>query len=342
VRISWRTAVNLVYIILVILLGGIITLAGFAIVSQIQSLFGFVQTYINDLPEIVTSLTSQAYQVGPFRLDFSKYDLTNLTNQLLSYVEPVLGRAGGLISTIATSAAGSLGWALFILVISYFILADAGRVSNDLVHVDIPGYDSDVRRLGHELRRIWNTFLRGQIIIIVLVILVYAIVMAFFGMRFSLGIAILAGFARFVPYLGPAILWVVIILVSLFQGSNWFGLLPYQYAILVVVTAILVDQVFDNLVSPRILGETLGVHPAAVLIAAIVAARLLGLIGLVLAAPVLATVLLLGRYILRKMFDLDPWPDVEAPPQPVETALVRARRRLRTIFRFIQRRIKET
>jgi len=151
--------------------------------------------------------------------------------------------------------------------------------------------------------------LRGQLIVILLVIFVYIFLLTSLGVRFALGIAILAGLARFVPYIGTFIAWATLALVAYFQAGNYFGLPQYQFAILIVVTAILVDQVFDNLISPRILGDTLGVHPAAVLIAAIIATNLIGIIGLVLAAPVLATLNLFGRYIFRKMFDLAPWPE---------------------------------
>ena len=95
------------------------------------------------------------------------------------------------------------------------------------------------------------------------------------------------------------------------------GLVPWQYALVVIIFVVIVDQIFDNLVSPRVLGQTLGVHPAAVLVAAIIAANLLGLIGVVLAAPVLASLMLIGRYTLRKMLDLDPWPETERELPPV-------------------------
>jgi hypothetical protein len=64
------------------------------------------------------------------------------------------------------------------------------------------------------------------------------------------------------------------------------------------------------------MARTLKVHPAAVLVAALIAANLLGLLGVVIAAPFLATILLLGRYVMRKMFDLDPWPPVVAELHP--------------------------
>ena len=86
------------------------------------------------------------------------------------------------------------------------------------------------------------------------------------------------------------------------------------------------------------MGHTLGVHPAAVLVAAIIAANLIGIIGLVLAAPVLATINLVGRYVVRKMFDLDPWPEPEIEPEPVELPWVRGLNQLKTWWKTLQQR----
>jgi hypothetical protein len=65
------------------------------------------------------------------------------------------------------------------------------------------------------------------------------------------------------------------------------------------------------------MGRSLGVHPAAVLVVAIIAANLIGIIGLVLAAPVLASGMLIGRYTIRKLFDRDPWEDYKERPEPI-------------------------
>jgi hypothetical protein len=64
------------------------------------------------------------------------------------------------------------------------------------------------------------------------------------------------------------------------------------------------------------MADALRVHPAAVLVAAIISASLLGVLGVVIAAPMLATLQLFGQYTLRKMFDLNPWPLVDAHPVP--------------------------
>jgi len=104
--------------------------------------------------------------------------------------------------------------------------------------------------------------------------------------------------------------------VCFFQPENYFGLNPEMYTVLVLVCALVLDTILDNLVAVRIYGRSLGLHPAAILITALIGARMIGFTGLVLAAPVLATLRLLGRYITRKMFNIDPWlePDVDLPP----------------------------
>jgi predicted PurR-regulated permease PerM len=150
-----------------------------------------------------------------------------------------------------------------------------------------------------------------------MVILSYTILLSILGVRFAFALAILAGLARFVPYVGPLITYIVMGLVTLFQGGNYFNLVPIYYTVLVIGLSMLMDQIYDNLVSPRIMGKSLGVHPAAVLVVAIIAFNLIGIIGLVLAAPALATVNLIGRYTARKMFDRDPWADFKEEVEPM-------------------------
>jgi predicted PurR-regulated permease PerM len=310
-KIPWRLAVGLVFLILVVVLAGAFTLVGFAVVQQIQSLIAAIQRFIAELPQLISNLSTHVYYLGPFQLDLSRFDLTSITNQLLSSAQSVLGQVGGLVGTVATGTVTTVGHVIFILLISYFLLAEGGQVREDILHIDIPGYEKDIRRLGRELTRIWDAYLRSQVVIIILVIIAYYLLMTILGMRFTLGIALMAGIARLVPYLGPLIVWTTTALLAFFQPSNYFNLQPWAYAVLVVGLALLLDQVFDQYIQPRFMGRSLGVHPAAILVAAIVAFQLLGIIGLVLAAPVLATVTLLFRYALRKLFDLDPWPEPE-------------------------------
>ena len=340
-NLNWRWSVNLIYLVLVIIVLGLITASGFAIVQQLQSLISVVNNFTRTLPELVAQISQQTYTFGPFEFSLEQYDLQSLTNQVLGTLQPLLGRVGTLVGTFATGAFSTLGWGFFVLLISYFLLAESGKVSSDLIRIEIPGYSTDIRRLGNELVTIWNVFLRGQLVIFLLAIIIYTVLMTGLGLRYSLAIAILAGLARFIPYVGPLVVWVVTALVALLQGQNYFGLQAWQYAAVVVIIALIIDQILDNVVNPRFMGHTLGVHPAAVLVAALVAANLIGIVGVVLAPPVLASVVLLGLYFSRKMLALDPWPATTQPVKPMEYPWVRLIRRLRAWLRVIRIRGKK-
>jgi predicted PurR-regulated permease PerM len=267
-------------------------------------------------------------------------NLAGLIDQLLPNVQNLLSRVGGLLSAFASGAAATLGWTGFILLVAYFLLAESNQVSRSPILMDLPGYNYDIRRMGNELRRIWNAYGRGQILIIGLVILIYSLVFSILGIRYAVGIALMAGLARFVPYVGPLITNLTLALVAFFQGSNYFHLDPIFYALLAVVISIVVDQIVDNMIAPILMGETLGVHPAAVLVAALVAANLLGIIGLVLAAPVFATITLLLRYAVRKLSDQDPWQDSTRPATPPDMPGGKYMRRLAAWMRLQYRKMQ--
>jgi predicted PurR-regulated permease PerM len=316
IRISWRTSVTIIYFLFVILVGGVLFLVGLAVLQQIQSLLIFVQRFITDLPVLVANLSTQNYVIGPFIVNFGElFDLQYFTNQVLATIQPILGQIGSLVTSFAGSAFVTVAWGLFVLIISYFLVAEAGRLQGQFFRIEIPGYEDDILRMGAELRKTWNAFLRGQLIISVLVLFSYAILMNILGVGFAFGIAILAALARFVPYIGPLITFVVAGLVAFFQVYNYFGLAPWQYTLLVVLSAILLDQAFDNIIAPRFLGQKLNIHPAAILVAAIVFANLIGIIGLILAAPVVATLNVISRYVFRKMLDQNPWPEESVQPR---------------------------
>jgi predicted PurR-regulated permease PerM len=334
--ISWRFAVSITYIILLILLGVSFTLAGLAVAQQISNLYEVIERFVNQLPQLADEISQQIIIIGPFELEMSQLDLGPLAERILAILQPILGRFGGLLSTFAASAAAALGWGFFILIISYFLLAEAKKVPQEISGIEIPGYDEDFRRIGTELRRIWNAFLRGQFIIITLVFFSYTVVLTLLGVRFALALAILAALARFVPYLGPLTAWTVLGVVVFFQGANNFGLQSWQFMLFVLILVIILDQLFDNYISPRVFGPALEIHPAVVLIAAITAASFIGIIGLILAAPTVATLKLMGRYIIRKMSDQDPWPLVlqqeRIHPTPVHIQTInRFREWVRTI-----------
>jgi len=315
-KISWKLSVNLIYLVVVAILIGFITTAGIIIVNQVQSLLSFLQRSINELPDYLNQLSTQTITLGRFSYDLHNLDLANLGQQLLSTIQPLFGEVGNFVGAFASGAFTTVGWAAFIVFISYFILLETTGTRENLLTLEIPGYQAEMNRLGKEMGYIWNAFLRGQLIVMAVTALIYTAVLGMLGVHYFYGLAFLAGLARLVPYIGPAVTWTVYFLVSYFQGTTIFGMEPIWYAALVVGIGLVLDSILDNLVVPQVLSESLKVHPAAVMVAVLVGASWLGLVGILLAAPVLASIKLFSNYALQKLFDKNPWRALSSPAPP--------------------------
>jgi len=323
-KMSWRLSATLLFVLIIIILIGLLTGAGLAIAQQVTSLVSVLQDFAENLPELANDLT---VYLGQFGTIGEIINLNDLANRALEAIQPFLGQLGSIVGTIATGAASSIGKLFFVVFVAYFILAESSQVGNISIE-QIPQYDYDVRRMSRQLRIVWDSFFRGQIIIFMMVFVIYLIVLSVLGVRYSIALAAMTGLAVFVPYVGIWVTASVLFLVTFLQPTNYFGLLPWQYAALVLAITLVINFTFDNYITPRFLGRTLDIHPAAVLVAALVMASLLGIVGIFLAAPVVATLKLLGIYVFKKMFDLDPWPEPEVELHRIEFPWYRWSRQL--------------
>jgi predicted PurR-regulated permease PerM len=334
VHLPWRVAVTILYLLLFLILFGLITWGGLSLVEPLENFVIFLQKLIKDLPGSIASVSSQVLVIGPFSLNLTNLNLTQLWSYLQGIVSPILSSVGSLLAGVATGAVSTVVWTVFTLLVSYFFCVETSGTRANLIHLDIPRYQIDFELMKAHLSRIWGAFLRGQLTVFVITYIIYSIVLASFGVKYFFALAILAGLARFVPYVGPFVAWTTYGLVAYFQGSTILSLQPLPYALIIVGSAILIDAIIDNFVTPRVMSNALSVHPAAVLVTVIVAAKLIGFLGVLLAAPVLASLKLFFHYALKKLMDLDPWEDLDvpAPSPPLRKSLIRLIRKIKLIW----------
>lgn len=306
-RLSWGLAANLCFLVLLAALIGVSTATGFAVVQQIQSLFMIIQRFLVELPVLLDSVSQNIYVFGPWQLDLSQFDLPAIAENLLATVQPLLAQVSSVIASLATGAIESLASVVFTLALAYFIILDYPRIRSSILEISIPGYKEDLHRLRSALLAIWNAFLRGQLLVVTSTALLTWMLMSALGLRFSLGLGVLGGVAKFIPIVGPTTAGFIAALVALFQPGNWIGLTPFGHAVLVIICVIILDQLIDYLIVPRIMGASLNLHPVIILIGLLIFASLAGVLGLLLSAPTMASLVLIGKYTYRKMFDLSPW-----------------------------------
>lgn len=328
--IDQRTAIRrgliiaLVYLVLAVALIAGFSALGFASYQQIANLITLTPGLIQDIGQTISTFVTRTepFGFGPFTIEPTIVPWDRVTEQLLGFLDPVLSQSTAIVSRFATSTARTAFNIVFIFIISLYLAIDLPHLGNHIMSVaQQPGYRADAERLLPELSRVWRAYLRGQIILGLVIFLVVWIGLTLLGVQNSLALGLLAGLLEFVPTVGPVFSAAVAIVVALFQPSNYLGVQPWQFALLVLGLMVIIQQLENNLLVPRIVGGALDLHPILVIVGVFMGAALAGILGAILAAPVVASLKVLGRYTWRKMFDLPPFPDTpppdEQPPLPM-------------------------
>lgn len=201
----------------------------------------------------------------------------------------------------------NLAWLLVILVATFYFLKDSARLLDWLVGLVPQAYQDDARKYLAELNKIWGAFLRGQLILVLLITISTAITMSAVGLRGAIGVGILAGILDIIPSLGPLVAGVIAGLVALIFGSSFLNISNILFAVIVVAIFLVIQQVENIWWRPQIMGQTLRIHPGLVFVGVIGALALSGILGALVIIPLMASLGALGRYIQAKLRDEPPW-----------------------------------
>jgi len=310
-RLHRTFVVVVIYLVLVTLL---ITLPALLIPSLISQ----IESFLEGLPEFIQAINEfidQPVTVGDFTLD-----VQDVYEQASNTIEGFLSSLANQTISILSNIASALFWSFFILVASFYLVKDAHLILRWIDEATPPDYRQDVRRLRMRVAATWNAFLRGQLILCVVMGLVVGITMAAIGLPYAWLIGLLFGVLEFIPNLGPTIASIPTVFIAFFQGSDVLHISNAWFAVVVVGVNTLLQQLENNFLVPRIMGQSLNLHPVVVLVAAIIGARLAGVLGILLAAPVTATLRVFVEYTYYRLLDLPPFPEQRLALQTTEAS----------------------
>ena len=340
------TLVVLTYFAFIILVIGAFTALGVAAYAQINNLLNQLPELIADLVNLIQTWVPDAemtFELGPFEFTPSTFDWNAVRRQLLGMVEPALSRGGQYAGQIAGATMRIVGNFLFIWIVSIYLALEIPGIRDYVAAAaQRPGYRQDAERLMAEFSRVWSAYLRGQIMLGLIIGFTVGLSLRVLGVQNALALGILSGLLEFVPVVGPIIGSGAAVIVAFFQPQNYLGLTSVEYALAVLLVMFVIQQLENNLLVPYIVGEALDLHPLIVIVGVFMGASLAGILGAILAAPVLASLKLLGNYAWRKLFDLPPFEDEESEPassSPFQQRLQKLWGRLR---RRVERSHEET
>jgi len=310
-------AVGLVFGAAILILLGALVAVGYVAFEQTDKLFVALPNLIDSSSTWVReNVLGQTVTLGPITYTLPLWNEALTPAELLRQAASALNltptQGGNVAAALASTTVGLLSTFFVIMFISIYVSKDSPQLWGAIAEVArAPGYHSDVERLMRDFLRIWNAYLRGQVLLGLAMFVIVSIVLTALGVNYSLALGALSGLLEFLPVLGPLIATVVAALVAIFQDGNWFGMGPVWYALLVVIVMFALQQIEGAVLVPRFVGDALDLHPVIVIVVVLMGTSLAGILGAILAAPVAATIKLFGAYAWRKMFDLPPFPDPE-------------------------------
>lgn len=261
--------------------------------------------------------------LGPLQFDpgsaIGGIDAQTVISQISNLASPAFSVGGSLATQFTQATITWFGLAVLVFALSIYLVRDAPKIGPAISNIaHDTGYRQDADRLIGSFVNIWNAYLRGQVILALTIGVAASVVLTVLGVSNSLALGALAGLFEFLPIIGPIISALAAILVVIFQPENYWGLSPLWHAVIVGVAMLAIQQIENTILVPRVVGDALDLHPLVIMIAVLMGASLAGILGAVLAAPVVATIKLLGGYAWRKMLDLSPFADVDSGPDPPE------------------------
>ncbi|MCP9928688.1 AI-2E family transporter [Cyanobium sp. CH-040] len=208
----------------------------------------------------------------PFRARLSTYldqlDLERIIELVRSNFDTGIGVLGG--------AVGNLLGLVFLVVLTVYMLVDDGRLWRSLLQLLPPERRAQVHR---SVRRNVLGFLRGQITLVIFLTSTSLLAFGLLGVRFPLILAIVVGVLDAIPGIGATL--GVIIISAVVLATQGFGM-----AVGVLLASVLLQQVQDNVLQPRVMGRVLSIPPLVVFLALFLGERIAGLLGIFLAIPV--------------------------------------------------------
>ncbi len=326
-RMERMAAVNLVYFSTVVLLIGLPS-------TLLPIFYDEAQIIIKDLlnlsNQLSQTLSKPIYFFGlAFHLEEWGKSIFQVQNAVLS---PLPEEA---IQLLETTSVGVL-WFLVILVSVHLFLSKWPDMRDWLISLAPLPYRPEMQELYDRVRSVWMAYLRGQIVLMFIVGIAFTIAWLIIGIPGALVLGAIAGFFTLVPDVGPFLAMVLAAGVALLEGSSWIPLSNFWVAGIVIIVYLVLINLKNFFLRPYIMGRSVHMNEALVFIAIMIATILKGILGALLVVPVLASIVVIGGYIQRRVLGLPPFADdgsqqFLAPPeaQPPRRKWTRKERRER-------------
>lgn len=255
---------------------------------EVNALVRQVPAFIEWLQKTASPFFIEQFNVDPF--DFS---IESIREQLTGNWQQAGNIATRVFAEVTSSGFAMVGWLMnlvLIPVVAFYLMRDWDEIMVRLRELLPREMEATTVKLAKDCDEVLSAFLRGQLLIMLLLGVIYAIGLYIVGLDLALLIGMLAGLASIVPYLGFVVGILAATLAALFQFQDVIHLVY-------VLVVFGIGQMLEGMVlTPLLVGDRIGLHPVAVIFALLAGGQLFGFVGILLALPVAAVIMVFARY----------------------------------------------
>lgn len=280
-------AILLVYALVALIITGVVIYMVPVLLQESEHLIKVVPTFVANVQSTWDYWLARFHQqpmppaIRTAITETGRHLQTRLSNGLKGLLHTVFGLVPGVLSVIISP------------VLAFYVLKDLNRIRDrfwTLVPIDWRGA---VYKLGYDTDRALNGYIRGQLMVALVVGILSTMWMIILGIPFALLIGALAAITDIIPYVGPIAGAIPAILLGLTR-SPWVSL----YAVLGFVV---IHQLEGTVISPKVVGESVGLHPLVVIFAILAGGAIMGFTGLLIGVPIAAVVRVLLIHLYRRL-----------------------------------------
>ena len=260
------------------------------VLAVIPSLIQQTTALVNAAPEIAHRLQGFLIEKFPELTDST----STIRTTLAEIGAAVQAKGAALAQGVLTSALSLLSAVVFIVVVpvvAFYMLMDWDHMVARIDHMLPRDHAPTIRRLAGEINDALSAFVRGQLTVCFLLGSFYSVALMFAGLQFGLVVGAIAGAITFIPYVGSLVGGALAIGLALFQfWGDWLS-------IGLVAAIFAVGQFLEgNILTPKLVGKSVGLHPVWLMFALSVFGSLFGFVGMLVAVPVAAAIGVLTRF----------------------------------------------
>lgn len=282
---------RVIFIVLFYIL--LFSLLGWAGTFLTKEIFGQVKELANRAQFLLVNADSQIATLPVFLQDPVKDSIASLEEALK--IEPTT------IWPLFSGAATRVFSVITFLFASFYFLKDGKHFIEKFILLFRGENKIEVEILLRRVNGVLGNYLRGQLLIVIIMATLGTILFSLLGAKFFLILGLTIGLAEIIPMIGPIIAGAIVVIVSTFDGVSRFGAVPLYDGLIMLAAYTILNQIENYFIVPQIMGKITNLHPLVIFFSVLAGGHLFGILGFILAVPTVATLRILLEYSLDKL-----------------------------------------